>query len=143
MLVDLLSIFSLLTTFSPTYCQYFRALYETSAALLFIFIGSANTTLILFRMGQEILNNTLKHSCAKHVTISLHVSEKLFTLSISDDGVGFNLEEKILSGGSGLLNLQNRAKLIHAEFSIQSSPNGTAIIIQLPLVDNVITAHPH
>lgn len=103
-------------------------------------ILDANTTLILFRIGQEILNNTLKHSCAKHVTISLNVSEKLFTLAISDDGIGFNLEEKISSGGSGLLNLQNRAKLIHAEFSIQSSPNGTSISIQLPLVNNVIAA---
>lgn len=93
-----------------------------------------STTIILYRMVQEVINNIVKHSEAKHIDFLATTSENLFTLVIQDDGVGFNLEEKVNSGGSGLLNLQSRAKLIHAQFSIQSSPGvGTKICIELPL----------
>ena len=93
-----------------------------------------STTIILYRMVQEVINNIVKHSEAKHIDFLATTSENLFTLVIQDDGVGFNLEEKVNSGGSGLLNLQSRAKLIHAQFSIQSSLGvGTKICIELPL----------
>lgn len=93
-----------------------------------------STTIILYRMVQEVINNIVKHSEAKHIEFLVNTSENLFTLVIRDDGVGFDLEEKVNSGGSGLLNLQSRAKLIHAQFSIQSSPGvGTKICIELPL----------
>lgn len=93
-----------------------------------------STTIILYRMVQEVINNTVKHSGAKNIEFLTTTSENFFTLVIRDDGVGFNLEEKINSGGSGLLNLQSRAKLIHAQFSVQSSPGvGTKICIELPL----------
>jgi hypothetical protein len=93
-----------------------------------------NSTIILYRMVQEVLNNMVKHSQATQVFISLQVVENLFTLVIRDNGVGFNPEDKMKSGGSGLLNLQSRARLIQATFSIQSSPGeGTRISIALPL----------
>lgn len=95
---------------------------------------SANTTIILFRMLQEIINNAVKHSEATRISIRFHVTEHLFTLVITDDGVGFNLKEKIASGGSGLINLKNRAKLINANLLIESSPNaGTSISIELSM----------
>jgi len=94
----------------------------------------ANTAIILYRMVQEIINNAVKHSDAKHINISLLSSENLFTLVCSDDGKGFDKEEKIRSGGSGLTNLHNRAKLINAKLFIQSSLEaGTTISIELPL----------
>jgi signal transduction histidine kinase len=65
--------------------------------------------IILYRMAQEALNNTVKHSGAKHINILLNTRENLFTLAIHDDGVGFNVNEKLNSGGAGLTNLQNRA----------------------------------
>jgi signal transduction histidine kinase len=89
---------------------------------------------ILYRMAQEILNNTVKHSNAKQINVSLNASENLFTLAFTDDGVGFNIEEKMNSGGAGLFNLQNRARLINAQLTIQSTPhNGTTICIELPI----------
>jgi signal transduction histidine kinase len=92
-----------------------------------------NTTIILYRMMQEILNNTAKHSKAKRVVISLHQTENLFTLVCADDGVGFDWEEKMKSGGSGLINLQARAKLIHAQLHVQSAAgSGTKTSIALP-----------
>lgn len=93
-----------------------------------------NPTIIVFRMAQEVLNNMVKHSQASQVLISLQVVENLFTLVIRDNGVGFTLEDKLKSGGSGLLNLQSRARLVQAAFSIESSPGeGTRISIALPL----------
>lgn len=95
---------------------------------------NANTTIFLYRMAQEILNNTIKHSGGKHVAISLCTTGNLFTLVFTDDGVGFDLEDKLKSGGSGLMNLQHRARLIHATMNIQSAPaTGTSTTIELPL----------
>lgn len=95
---------------------------------------SENATIILYRMAQEILNNIVKHSQATEVSISIQVVEKLFTLVIRDNGVGFTLNDNVNGGGSGLLNLQSRAKLIEAVLSIESSPGaGTRISIDLPL----------
>jgi signal transduction histidine kinase len=89
---------------------------------------------ILYRMAQEALNNMVKHSGAKHIIVLLNATENLFTLALSDDGIGFNIDEQIKNGGAGLLNLQNRAKLINAQLSIQTAPgNGTRITIELPL----------
>ncbi len=94
-----------------------------------------NTTIILYRMVQEIINNMVKHSGAKTIKVSHRTIENLFILVCSDDGNGFNVEEeKIRRGGSGLANLQNRAKLINAQLTIESSPeNGTVISIELPI----------
>jgi len=112
----------------------FKAVLEVGESMPKI---NENATIILYRMAQEILNNIVKHSAATHVSISLQVKENLFTLVICDDGVGFNTEDKLKSGGSGLLNLQSRAKLIQAMFSIQSSPgDGTTICIELPIDNN-------
>lgn len=96
-----------------------------------------NSTIIVFRMAQEVLNNIVKHSQATTVHISIQVAENLFTLVIRDNGVGFNPEEKMKSGGSGLLNLQSRARLVQALFSIESSPGaGTRIHLALPVDTN-------
>jgi signal transduction histidine kinase len=89
---------------------------------------------ILFRMAQEILNNMVKHSVARHITVGLNASENSFILAFSDDGVGFDTDEKKNSGGAGLRNLQHRAKLINAQLTMQSSPgNGSRVTIELPL----------
>ncbi|MEP7253662.1 MAG: histidine kinase, partial [Ginsengibacter sp.] len=69
---------------------------------------------ILYRMVQEVLNNMVKHSRAKKISVLLDASDKLITLALTDDGIGFSISENIKSGGAGLLNLQNRAKLINA-----------------------------
>ncbi len=89
---------------------------------------------ILYRMAQEVLNNSVKHSGAKQIKVSLTSTGNLFTLAFSDDGVGFNAEEKMNSGGAGLINLQNRARLINAQLTMNSTPgNGSTVTIQLPL----------
>ena len=94
----------------------------------------ADKALIIYRMAQEVLNNMVKHSEAKHINIMLHAKENVFILAFSDDGIGFNVEEKVNASGAGLRNLTNRALLINAQLHLKSLPgNGTTITIQLPL----------
>ncbi len=89
---------------------------------------------ILFRMAQEILNNAVKHSKAKHISISINNCNKLFILAFEDDGIGFNTEDNRHSTGAGLRNLTSRANLIEAQLHIQSLPgNGTRATIELLL----------
>jgi signal transduction histidine kinase len=90
--------------------------------------------IILYRMAQEVLNNMVKHSGAKCIDVKVSIKDNLFILAFSDDGKGFNVEEQLKNGGSGLTNLQKRAGLINALLTIHSKPgNGTSIAIQMSL----------
>lgn len=88
--------------------------------------------LVLFRIFQEALNNTLKYSGATHLKIALQYSEVLFNLTLEDDGAGFSpglLKDNL---GAGLNNMKNRAFLIGAIANIDSSPGeGCRITVTL------------
>ena len=88
---------------------------------------------ILYRMVQELLNNMLKHSKATLITIGMASSENLLTLVLNDNGVGFDVEAGLISGGAGLQNLQHRARLINAKLTMKSGPGeGSIARIELP-----------
>lgn len=87
--------------------------------------------LILFRIVQEALHNVIKHSNAHQVTVDALYSNQYLYLKISDDGHGFNISEE--TAGSGLRNMQSRAKLIGAEWNISSNGQGTLINISIPI----------
>lgn len=77
--------------------------------------------IMIFRMLQEVLNNALKHATAKNIYITMRAGEG-FTLEIKDDGRGFDKEMVMSSGkGSGLNNLQKRAKLAEVSLHITSA----------------------
>src|SRR5690606_1445805 len=77
--------------------------------------------IILFRIYQEFLNNSIKYSEATNLYVTLEFEDGFLNLSLRDDGKGFDTIED--NYGSGLMNMQNRSKIIGAEFSLQSSPN--------------------
>ena len=81
---------------------------------------SPKHSLILFRIIQESINNILKHSRAKNVSIQLDDGPDELNITITDNGRGF--DTSTAKDGSGLKNMELRAKLIHAAFSIQSKP---------------------
>jgi signal transduction histidine kinase len=88
--------------------------------------------LVLFRILQEFVNNTLKHAKARHLTINLQYNANKLTLSLNDDGVGFDFEAEQNKNGSGLRNMRTRAGLIGAEVTASSEPGkGSQLIIQL------------
>lgn len=88
--------------------------------------------LVLFRIFQESVNNCIKHSNAKELKISLLYSTGLFNLTVQDDGSGFAPDDGLHRRGSGLTNMQNRAKMIGAELVVNSSPGkGCQISVSL------------
>lgn len=92
--------------------------------------------IVLFRIVQEVLNNALKHSKAKNLTITLHYFPELFTLNINDNGKGFDLEninqKSISQAGAGLRNIQRRMELIGGKCNIYSEiGKGTEIILEI------------
>jgi signal transduction histidine kinase len=95
--------------------------------------------IFLFRMFQEIMNNTIKHAKATHVEVNIETpDEQKFRLLIQDNGVGFNVAEKQLttssSAGVGLKSIINRAKLIGGSVRIDSAPGrGSSFTVELSL----------
>ncbi len=96
------------------------------------FILTPEKTIILYRMSQEIITNVIKHSHASEVLLKLIFLENLLTLVFHDNGLGFDVPEKMNGDGNGLINLENRATVINAKLNIQSTTGmGTTITIQI------------
>jgi two-component system NarL family sensor kinase len=97
-------------------------------------LNNPDKDLILFRIQQEILNNIIKHSQAKEISIKLGYSEPGIRLQIIDNGAGFNVHElPEEQKGMGLRNIQKRAEIVGGEIFIQSQPGeGTCIEIFIP-----------
>ncbi len=92
--------------------------------------------MVLFRIVQEALHNSVKHAKAKNINVQLNYNPAVFNLIIADDGAGFNVATLQSSQtGIGLKSMQNRAALIGGSFSINSSENnGTSISIEIPTI---------
>lgn len=91
-----------------------------------------NQKLSLFRIVQEQLNNIIKHSGAKNVSIKLFSKAGEFALEIRDDGKGF--DPTYLRRGIGILNIKNRAELFNGRAEIFSQPgNGCLLAVSFPL----------
>jgi len=99
--------------------------------------------MVIFRIVQEAMNNAIKHSGGRHIGVSIHYSPELFTLSVQDNGIGFNPANlSVADSGIGLKNMQNRAALVKAHFFISSpAGGGTQVNINIPRfpVKNVST----
>jgi signal transduction histidine kinase len=88
--------------------------------------------LVLFRIFQEALNNTLKYSHAINMVIRLAFTPELFTMYIADDGIGFSPEAAGERNGAGLKNMESRATIIGAVATLESAP-GQGCIINITL----------
>jgi PAS domain S-box-containing protein len=90
---------------------------------------------VLFRISQEALTNVSKHAQATQVTITVEMDDEMVRLTITDDGVGFDLTRE--SGadehhGWGLLTMAERAEAMGGHFRIESRPQeGTRIMVEV------------
>jgi len=93
------------------------------------------TETFLYRISQELLNNSIKHAEASKINMSLEKKQDQFFMRYNDNGKGFNLQEALIkSKSAGLSNLKHRCKIIHADLDLQSQPDkGTFVTITLPL----------
>ncbi len=93
---------------------------------------SAEQTLHLFRMIQEVTQNIIKHSTAKKATYIIDANESALKITVKDDGKGF--DTNIIYTSNGLKNLATRIKELNGEITITSAPQkGTTIIVQLSI----------
>jgi signal transduction histidine kinase len=93
--------------------------------------------ILVFRMFQELAQNCLKHAQAKNIWVNLEETQECFNLEFKDDGIGFELTEKIenkgFGSGAGLNNLRHRAALIGGELDVSKNPNGGMLtIVSIP-----------
>jgi PAS domain S-box-containing protein len=93
-----------------------------------------DTALCLFRIVQEGLRNVIKHSRASRVDILLEGGIEAVSLTISDNGVGFELLSSLAFAGIGLISMRERARMLGGTFDILSRPGrGTKIIVSVPI----------
>ena len=89
----------------------------------------------LLRIAQEATTNAVRHAAAAHIHVRLVYAADAVTLSVTDDGVGFDpgtaMDGNI--GHFGLRGIRSRAKKLHGQLTIQSSPGaGATIRVVLP-----------
>jgi signal transduction histidine kinase len=88
----------------------------------------------LYRIAQEALNNIAKHAQASNVSIVLDKLADKVVLIIEDNGIGFDVEEKVSKvRGLGLIGMGERAALVNGELEIESAiGSGTTIYVRVP-----------
>ena len=86
----------------------------------------------LFRIGQEALMNALKHAQAEKIEVRLHYDGARVTLTISDDGRGFDPAAPPGDGHFGLVGMRERAAAIAATLDLRSTPGaGTTVAVEV------------
>jgi PAS domain S-box-containing protein len=96
----------------------------------------------LFRLYQESLTNIARHAEAKNVYTELEVNKKQITLSVTDDGKGFQVEESDDKKTLGLLGMKERVWMMNGELEIKSKPgSGTTVTIKVPIQESIRKVH--
>jgi PAS domain S-box-containing protein len=103
----------------------------------------AETT--MYRIAQEALTNVARHSRATRVDVMLERHGGFALLTVEDNGVGFEPDEKEAgSGGFGLLGMHERAALVGAIVQIESATGkGTTVLLRLPIHEVPVAGQDH
>ncbi len=102
-------------------------------------VGKKNE-IAIYRIMQEVVNNALKHSKASNIIINMSQDNSLLHISIKDDGIGFNTEDKKDDTGLGLKNIEHRVFLLNGNIELKSeSNNGTYYRFKIPNSENKTT----
>ena len=97
--------------------------------------GTPNTNSAVVCTSTLTPSNAVRHGSPKNVLVSLTWSEGNFSLTISDDGIGF--DPKKVSGPPqghfGLSSMRDRALRVGGTFDIESNPQGTRLSVTVPI----------
>ncbi len=93
----------------------------------------------LYRITQEALNNTHKHAGTNSLSVMIERRGSLVILIIEDNGVGFDVEDKLTrEKGIGLLGMGERAALLGGKVQIESTPQkGTTVFVRIPIENEI------
>jgi signal transduction histidine kinase len=89
---------------------------------------SPSTEQCFFRVAQEAITNVIKHAKAKRLTVKLESKENKVTLTVQDDGIGFEVNDSNGAKHFGLMGMKERAEFVKGELNITSQPGvGTTV----------------
>jgi len=90
------------------------------------------TASTIYRIVQELLNNTIKHASAKNAIVQLSKTDGILSVTVEDDGKGFDTAILKQTRGIGWDNIQNRVEFLKAKMDVDSSPGkGTSVHIEI------------
>lgn len=93
------------------------------------------TKSVLLRISQEFIQNSIKHSKCKNITIDIKTINDKLKLSLSDDGVGFDINNGS-NKGIGLSNMKKRTEIIGGKYKFESTTKtGTQLKITIPCIN--------
>lgn len=93
-----------------------------------------NTEIMLYRIIQEMVNNTLKHAKASTILLKIDILPESLKINYTDDGVGFDLEEKLKLKSIGLNSIQSRINFLGGNITMESKPGkGLNYSIHVPI----------
>ncbi|MCB9202896.1 MAG: histidine kinase [Flavobacteriales bacterium] len=101
-----------------------------------IFSFDNSVKINVYRIIQEALNNSIKYADSEFILIKFFESDEILSISVVDDGKGFNFEEinDLDKPKMGMLFMKERASFINSRIFIQSKPNrGTKITLNIPI----------
>lgn len=94
----------------------------------------------IYRIVQEALNNAVKHSRASELHVQIMKNDEMLTVSVEDNGIGFNSSAGDHSEemrGMGLVNMSERALSVNGKLYLSSVPGkGTELMVEIPLDSN-------
>lgn len=94
----------------------------------------ATTEIILYRVLQECVNNVMKHAHASRLDISLNRDEENISLTIEDNGRGFDATDPAVYKGMGVSNLRSRINFLNGKVEFDSHVgSGTLVSVYIPL----------
>ena len=85
----------------------------------------------IYLIVKEAMNNAIKHSNCKHLTVSFKSVPKGLDISIADDGKGFDQEK--IKYGNGLNNMESRVNEMKGSISIHSEHKNTIVTLKVPI----------
>lgn len=95
-------------------------------------LPEVNSELQVFRVVQELINNSIRHGAAKNIAIKLNQIKQELSLEYRDDGKGFDTSKLEEKKGLGLKNIDSRLHMIGANIHYESAPDkGVKALIQL------------
>jgi len=95
---------------------------------------SQATVIVLYRIVQELANNAIKHAMAKNIFIQITKHQQGVTITVEDDGKGFEASTLPGTHGTGLKNIESRIDYLKGSWDIKTEKgNGTSITIEIPV----------
>ena len=99
---------------------------------------SSEVSTTLFRIGQELLTNVMRHAAASQVSMRLYRDGGNVTLAVTDNGKGIPTERMTTARSFGLRGMQERASLLGGHFSIVGTPGvGTTACASVPVLEGI------